>query len=90
MTKRYNFEYTGDEDCLRCCLIQEDPKGGYVSCGDYYKVVVALRTLLLGGEHEGPCDNKETGNPGPCYQHLDAAEYRETNAKNVLKELGEL
>ena len=43
-----------------------------------------LRELLLGGEHDGPCDPPDA--KGGCWQHLLAARQRELAACDFLDE----
>ncbi len=68
--------------------IYNAPDGGVVHFSDYTLVVNALKDLLKGGEHSGPCDNEDEF-LGPCWRHVNTSNNREKAAKLVLEQLGE-
>lgn len=44
----------------------------------------ALRELLLGGSHEGECDNGDDGECGACSLHIEASKRRHAIAQEAL------
>jgi hypothetical protein len=57
---------------------------------DHEKLIAALKEMLKYGEHDGPCDNENDFEYGPCNLHIAAANRREVSARELLKEMGEL